>query len=188
MSAASQNTEPLRLMLDQNFPLQPSGMRFDRLDKSVRLEHFNTAFPAYARVSTPDWKMYLLAKSGGFDAVITSDVNQLDEDVEMIVLQLTKLGLITWKRGEPDTVILYGQLLAYMPQVGRELRQMPASVVTLPTASIRRPDHVNRPGDLARKRHRHDGKSYAERKSQTISVVRADLAGTADEHLLDLLG
>ncbi len=125
-------------MLDQNFPLSPAGMRFEYLDRSVTLTHFNAAFLAYARVSTADWKMYLLAKSAGFDAVVTSDHNQLDEDTEMVVLQLAKLGLITWRKGEPDTVVLYGQLLAYLPGIVRELRRQPASVFVLPSASLRR--------------------------------------------------
>ncbi len=174
-------------MLDQNFPLSPAGMRFEYLDRSVTLTHFNAAFPAYARVSTADWKMYLLAKSAGFDAVVTSDHNQLGEDTEMVVLQLAKLGLITWRKGEPDTVVLYGQLLAYLPGIVRELRRQPASVFVLPSASLRRNDHVRGPRDIARERQHRDGISYPERRAAALRVVERELQDTADAHLLSVI-
>lgn len=181
------STPPLRLLLDQNFPLAPQGLVFDRLDKTVSLEHFGAVFPQHAKVSTPDWKVYLLARSAQFDAVITSDVSQLSQDTEMVALELTKLGLITWNSGEPDVVVLYGQLLAYMPQIVKQLQVRPTTVIVLSKAYLRPRDHFKRPGDVMRERDQRDGLSWPQRRGEATTLMRRELDGTSDQGLLTQL-
>jgi len=180
-------TPALRLLLDQNFPTPPYGLRFELLDKTVTLDHFSGAYPNYARVSTPDWKVYLLAKLGKYDALVTSDYHQTNADTEMIALDVTKIGLITWKSGEDDAVVLYGQLLAYMPQIVAQLRRVPATVVRLPKARLSPREHFSRPGDILRERRKRDGLSYQERRSGALAIMRAGLSDAADAPLQALI-
>ena len=178
----------MRLLLDQNFPGPPEGLLFEVLDKTVSIQHFSVVFPAHAKVSTPDWKLYLLARREQFDAVITSDDHQLDQSTEMIALRVTGLGLVTWKSGQDDPVVLYGQLLAYMPQIVSELRVHPGVIVVLPKARLRQQEHFQTPRGVLGAMQRRDRISYPEQKSQAIRVMRASLENDGvDKDLLAML-
>jgi hypothetical protein len=180
--------EPLRLLLDQNIPASPEGLRFSMLDRSVDLAYFSAAFPEYARVSTPDWKLYLLAKAAGYDAVVTSDHHQLELDTEMVTLELTKLGLVTWKSGEDDVVVLYGQLLAYMPNIVQEFAVHPGAIIQLPKAYLKPRDHFTRPRDVLSRRDKLDGMNFPQRRAVALAVIREGLEGAPkDAYLADLL-
>jgi hypothetical protein len=181
-------TAPLQLMLDQNVPGPPQGLRFDLVDKTVTIQHFSSAFPEDAKVTTPDWKVYLLAKRDGFDGVITSDHHHLRKSTEMAALTITRLGLITWKAGQDDAVVLYGQLLAYMPQIAAELRLHKGAIFRLPTAYLRSNDHFISPRGVLGEMQQRDKVSYPERRSEALRLMRSSLENDgADASLLSLL-
>jgi hypothetical protein len=132
--------------------------------------------------------VYLLAKIAGYDALVTGDYHQTNQDIEMIALDVTRIGLITWRSGEDDSVVLYGQLLAYMPQIVPRLRQVPATVVRLPKARLNPREHFTRPGDILRARQARDRISYRERRASALAVMRAGLADDpAGAHLASIL-
>ena len=176
----------LRLLLDQNFPNAPEGMRFELLDRTVTLEHFSTAFPDHAKISTEDWKVYLLARSKGFAAVVTSDYHQLSDDTTMIAAQVARIGVITWSGGEDDPVVLYGQLLTYMPQIVKQLKAHPSTVIQLPKAHLQPHHHYRRPSDITRTRDQRDGKNYPQRRAACLEQMRRGLS-SAEAELKGLL-
>lgn len=179
-------SRPLRLLLDQNFPNPPAGIRLDVVDKTVSVEHFSHAFPEYARVSTPDWMVYLLAKSAGFDGVVTSDHSQLNQDEELISLEATGIGLVTWKGGQEDPVVMWGQLLAYMPQIVSRVSAQPNSVVLLPSPRLQQSNFTHA-GAEARSRSRTDKLSHSERKSASLALMRTELLARDEQALLEVL-
>ena len=172
-------SQPLRLLLDQNFPVTPAGMRFDMLDNTVALEPFAVAFSDHARVSTPDWKVYLLAARGGFDAVVTSDYHQLGLATEMVALDVANIGLITWRTGGPDVIVLYGQLLAYMPQIRKQLALRRESIVRLPKAHLQPSDSFTTARDVLGAMRRRDHMSYPEHRAAALADMRAGLGRDA---------
>jgi hypothetical protein len=113
---------PLRFLLDQGFPKPPSGLAIDTLDKTAYYVHVSDHLPQLTRrTSTPDWILYLAASRDGFDAFVCRDLQQFEQREEMVTLFLTGLTMITWVRAIEDPVAEWGQLLAYGPQVVREM-------------------------------------------------------------------
>jgi hypothetical protein len=178
-------TAPVRLLLDQGFPVPPPGMRIDVLDRTVSYEHFSIVARDYAKVSTPDWMVYLLAKDLGFAALVTSDHSQLEQDEELVTLALTDPSLITWKGRQEDAVVMWGQLLAFMPQILPKLG--PQMVIRLPSARLSARDHVCKVSDLARQRKVSDGISWEERKGHALRTMRHELSRRGAERLAEHL-
>jgi hypothetical protein len=126
-----------RLLLDQGFP-KPPGFAIRSVDDSIEVLHLFEFDPALSQNSTPDWVLYCVAEQAGFDALVTRDLSQTNQLVEMYVLsRLQTFTVITWKRPIEDPVREWGQLLAYLPEVKRRLAQQDhASVILLPAPSL----------------------------------------------------
>jgi len=178
-------TEPLRFLLDQQFP-QPV---FDvhSLDRTVTYEHFSQYAPRDSQVSTPDWMLHLLAADGGFDGVVTLDRSQLDEEAELIALSQAGVSVVTWKNGDEDPVVLWGQLLAYMPQVLRVMAQATPVVVTLPNPRLQLASSAMKPRDLLGAMKARDGVSFPERKQRASKIMRRELESRGRQDLLRFL-
>jgi hypothetical protein len=177
--------EGAKFLLDQNFPNAPFDAHV--LDRTVTYVHFSHHAPEFAEVSTPDWMVYLIAADGGFDGVVTSDKSQLDQDTELIGLIVSGVNLITWDGRQLDPVTLWGQLIAYMPQVLRALEPDRPSVVTLPNPRLQRKSGVESPGNIARSRKVRDKLSFDERRSRALAVMRSELEAQGREEWLPLL-
>lgn len=171
----------LRFLLDQQFPKAPFEVQ--ELDRSVAYEHLSDYVPQFSRTSTPDWMLHLIAAEGGFDGVVTIDAAQLTEETELMALALSGVSVVTWKGGEEDPVVLWGQLLAYMPQVAKELRMTSPIVVILPNPRLQRHDHIFKPGELARAMKRRDGTSFEERRARSVHLMTAELRKRDLSHL-----
>lgn len=83
---------------------------------------------------------------------------------------------------------MWGQLLAYMPQVGKAFRDKRPIVVTLPNPRLQSGQHIEKPSDLARRLKRRDQDSFPERRARSVDLMRRELAerGRMDlaKHLL----
>lgn len=177
---------PLRLLLDQQFPKAPFDVH--ALDRSVTYEHLSDYAPAFSRVSTPDWMLHLVAAGGDFDGVVTIDRSQLTEEAELVALSLAGISAITGSGGEEDVVVLWGQLLAYMPQIVKALTQTRPLVVTLPNPRLSPKTHLEKPGEMARRLKRRDNDSFPERRDRAVRMMKQELdkrgAGHLAVHLL----
>jgi hypothetical protein len=122
----SQPQPDLRLLLDQGFP-KPPGFSIRAVDQTVDVVHLSEFDPTLSETSTPDWVIYCIAAQAGFDALVTRDQAQINQLVEMYVLsRLRRFTVITWKKPIEDPIREWGQLLAYLPEVKKRLRQDPA--------------------------------------------------------------
>lgn len=125
-------------------------------------------------MSTPDWLLCLLARSADFDGVVTLDRSQLTQSTEAVALALTKINVVMWANGDEDPVVLWGQLLAYMPQVcGRLLAGKPR-VFTIPNPRLG-PKHVILPNELHGTLERRDGIRFTQRRRDAERFMRAEL-------------
>ncbi len=114
-----------RLLLDQGFP-KPPGFRVEEIDRSIEVVHFGDSYRDLARARTPDWLIYAHAARDGFDALVTRDKAQVDQALEMWVLsRLVGFSVVTWRRRIDDPIQEWGQLLAYLPEVKKQLAQRP---------------------------------------------------------------
>ena len=166
-------TEPLRFLLDQQFP--PARFDIHALDRSVEYVHLSEHAKRYSTNSTPDWMIHLIAAEGGFDAVVTLDRAQLDGEAELVALASSRISVITWKAGDEDPVVLWGQLLAYMPQIVRMLQTTRPAVITLPNPRLQLKSNVACPEDLVRAMQERDKVSYPERRSRAVAMMTAEL-------------
>jgi len=165
--------EPTRFLLDQNFP-KPPGFDPHVLDRTVTYEHFSDRWPQHAKVSTPDWLLCLLARSDDFDGVVTLDRSQLTQSTEAVALALTKINVVTWSKGDEDPVVLWGQLLAYMPQVCARPQAGKPRVFTIPNPRLG-PKHVVLPNELHATLERRDGIRFTQRRREADRLMRIEL-------------
>lgn len=174
-----------RWLLDNDFP-KPVFANLAELDGATDFVHFADAFPADARSSTPDWMIYLLAEAAGFVGVVTRDRRQLEDEDSMVVLSSLTVSVVTWRRGVDDPATLWGQLVAYMPQVRSILERAGPGVVVLPSPTLP-PRALVKASDLGTARQRYDQLSWPERKSRSTSAVRQELRRRRREDLGRLL-
>jgi hypothetical protein len=112
-----------RLLLDQGFP-KPRGFAVQAVDRTVEVVHLHDLDPQLSMQSTPDWMLYCIAVQAGFDALVARDRRQLDEVLEMYVLsRLRSFAVITWRKAIEDPIREWGQLLAYLPEIKKFLKQ-----------------------------------------------------------------
>ena len=145
VASTSQNTpQPeFRLLLDQGFPKPP---RFDvhELDQTVEVVHLSDFARELAEQSTPDWAVYCFAAEAGFDAIVARDRGQMDQVAEMWVLtRLSGFSLITWRKGTDDPVREWGQLLAYLPEIKKVMRQGKPRAILLPSPTLQRSNLIS---------------------------------------------
>ncbi len=181
-----QHDRVVRFLLDQNFPADP--IRTHRLDKRVEYVPLRVFAPDFAKVSTPDWMLYIAAAVGGFDGLVTGDKSQLSQDTELIALTLTRVTLVTWSHGDDDNVTRWSQLLAYMPQILKRMEPGKGIVVSIPSPRLNAASSaVELPSDLARARAGRDKLSYPERRARELAVMRPYLAERGRDDLLHWL-
>ena len=165
-------SEPeFRLLLDQGFPKPP---KFDLriLDKTIEIEHLSGFDPLLSEHSTPDWFIYVRAAEAGFDAMVTRDESQTSELAEMWVLtRLHGFSVITWKRGIDDPIREWGQLLAYLPEIKKKLREKKPKVIRLPAPSLSK-DNLHLPNKTL--------SQWA--KERKVSVREAGIAALDEIH------
>lgn len=175
------STAGLRFLLDQQFPKAPFDIH--ALDRSVTYEHLVDYAPEFSSTSTPDWMLHLIAADGGFDGIVTIDAAQLDEETELMALNLSGQSVVTWRGGEEDVVVLWGQLLAYMPQIAKALAETSPLVIMLPNPRLNPRQHLQKPGEMARAMKRHDGVSFPERRARSVALMQRELRKRGVEHL-----
>jgi hypothetical protein len=179
-------TEPLRFLLDQQFP-QPV---FDvhTLDRTVTYEHFATHAPAFSNTSTPDWMLHLIAAEGGFNGVVTLDRSQLAEETELVALALAGISVVTWQKGDEDPIVLWGQLVSYMPQVLKILAQVRPVVVTLPNPRLQLRRSAMSPRDMLGAMKQRDGVDFPQRCRRAVQTMERELNTRGQQRLRRHLG
>lgn len=127
--------DPLRFLLDQNFP-EVGLLDPHQVDKSVEYIHIRTWNPALI-VNTPDWLIYFEAELAGFTGLVTKDWRQSVQTEEAFALTQTKLAIITWRDPPSDPIVEWAMLIAYMPEIKKVLagRQVPP-VIFLPSPRL----------------------------------------------------
>lgn len=150
----------MRLLLDEGFP-SPPGFELATVDATVEATTLQSFDPDLAGSSTPDWYLYLRAHEAGFDALVTRDWHQSEQVEEMWALSHTQLSIVTWRRGVNDPVRLWGQMLAYLPEIRRMIREHGPSIVLLPAVQL--------------------SKSNLEKASGRLGIVANDLGISTQE-------
>jgi hypothetical protein len=176
---------PLRFLLDQQFP--PPRFDIHALDRSVVWVHLSEHARKYSQTSTPDWMLHLIAADGGFDGVVTLDDSQLDEEAELVALAASRVSVITWSGGDEDPIVLWGQLLAYMPQIVKTLDTVRPVVITLPNPRLQPKQHVVRPEELVRAMTAKDKVSYPERRARAVAMMTKELQKRGENPLIEHL-
>ena len=125
----------MRLLLDEGFP-SPPGFDIRAVDNSVEVVALRDFDRGLIGKGTPDWYLYLRAEQGGFDALVTQDSDQLKQAEELWAIATTRLTLITWRKPDADPIRQWGQLLAYLPEVRRLIKQHGPSLVLLPAPRL----------------------------------------------------
>lgn len=162
----------LRLLLDQNFP--PPVVNVEDLDHTIEYVHLSRWRPEFANVSTPDWLIHLAADADGFDGLISSDYNQLDQDEEVVALACTTLSVVTWSAGVNNPVTQWGSLLAYMPQIRAHIEREGPTVFTLPVPRLRADHHAPTAG-ISRRYTSTLGMHANELRSQVLPDMKDEL-------------
>lgn len=169
----------LRLLLDQGFP-NPPGFVVKTIDHTVDVLSLHTFDRTLAENSTPDWLLYCVAASAGFDALVTRDRSQLDQLVEMYVLsRLSSFTIITWKKPIEDPVREWGQLLAYLPEVKKHLQprsgvSIRPEVILLPAPTITDQNLVRAADGVGTYARKH-GVSHRQANDNALDEIRAGL-------------
>jgi hypothetical protein len=151
-------------------------MRIEVLDRSVEYGHFSAVEPDFARVRTPDWLVYLLTRENGFNALVTADHSQLEQEEELIALSLSGVNLVTWKGQQEDPVVQWGQLLAYMPQILPHLLRGKQTIIRLPNPRLKVREHVFTAADFLAPIKIRDKVSYPERRAAALEIMHDELA------------
>lgn len=124
---------------------------------------------------TPDWYLYLRADEAGFDALVTGDLRQSGQAEEMWALTRTRLSIVTWKEPEEDTVVAWGQMFAYLPEIRRMIDHHGGSIVYLPHARLAKRQLGKASGELGAIASQ-EGRSGAEVRREAEQSVREGLA------------
>lgn len=173
-----------RWLLDQNFP-KP---RFDadQLDATVEYVHLHDHNPLFSRASTPDWLLHLDAEHNGFEGVVTTDPSQLDQDEEAVALTATRLSLVTWTSRINDPVVLWGSLIAFMPEVLRRIDRHGPSLIRLPPPRIAA-DRVEKTAGIGGRVASDRRTSLPELRAEVLPDMHAELADRGLDHLREYL-
>lgn len=160
-------------MLDEGFP-SPS---FDPtvLDPALEVVALRDFDQSLVGQGTPDWYLFLRADEAGFHALVTGDLRQSGQAEEMWALTRTRLSVVTWRQPEYDSVVAWGQIMAYLPEIRRMISEHGHSIVFLPRARLtmkqlgKASDHL---GVIASE----EGRSIADLRRQAEQAVREGLA------------
>lgn len=160
-------------MLDEGFP--SPGFDPTILDPALEVVALREFDKSLVGKGTPDWYLYLRADEAGFDALVTGDLSQSGQAEEMWALTRTRLSVVTWREPEDDPVVAWAQVIAYLPEIRRMIREHGDSVVYLPRTRLttkqlgKASDHL---GVIASE----EGRSVADVRRQAEQAVRDALA------------
>ena len=189
MASSSPNLSPpdFRLLLDQGFP-KPPGFSVRAVDQTVEVVHLHDFDANLSARSTPDWTLYCVAAEAGFDALVARDRSQLDQLVEMYVLsRLPGFTVITWRKAIEDPIREWGQLLAYLPEVKKHLRQGPPKAILLPAPTLTA-QNLHSPADTLGVEARRRGISQNQAREEARAEIRDGLEIAGDDpHRFDQL-
>lgn len=165
--------ETFRLLLDEGFP-SPS---FDPavLDPALEVVALRDFDKSLVGKGTPDWYLYLRADEADFDALVTGDLHQSGQAEEMWALTRTRLSVVTWRQPEYDSVVAWGQVIAYLPEIRRMIREHGDSIVYLPRARLTMKQFGKASGHLGVIASE-EGRSVADVLRQAEQAVREGLA------------
>ena len=176
----SQLPPEIRLLLDQGFP-KPPGFNMTALDNTVEVIHLYDFDRSLSENSTPDWMVYCIAAEAGFNGLVARDRSQLDQLAEMFVLsRLPKFSVITWRKAIEDPVREWGQLLAYLPEVKRRLREKGPRAILLPSPTLQS-DNIYNPVDTLGSEAQARRLSAAQVRREAITEVRDYLEMTGED-------
>lgn len=113
--------EPLRFLLDQNFPEIDAVLDPHSVDRSVRFHHIRQWRPDLIEADTPDWLIYFEAELAGFTGLVTKDWHQSVQEEEAFAITHTKLSVVTWREPPDDPVVEWAMVIAYMPEIKKIL-------------------------------------------------------------------
>ena len=144
--------------------------------------------------STPDWMLYWTAHHNDFDALVTRDLAQRTQLVEMYVLsKLRGFSIITWKRPIEDPITEWGQLIAYLPEIRKRLehddsRGRSGTVILLPKPTLGT-DNVLDAKDIFGKLANDQGISYREARDLAMTELEdvIEASGSNRDDFDDLL-
>ncbi len=163
----------MRLLLDENFPNLP-GFLQALGSATTGIESLYDFAPDLTDTGTPDWYLYLRAAEAGFDALVTRDKSQAEQPEEMWVLSQTGISVVTWRRPVNDPILLWGQLVAYLPEVHRLLQAYKSSILFLPVPRLNR-DNLKDPASTLGIRAKQQGVSNQQIRDQARKTVIAEL-------------
>jgi hypothetical protein len=183
----SQQLPEFRLLLDQGFP-KPPGFAVRAVDRTVEVVHLHDYDASLSDNSTPDWMLYCVAAEAGFDALVARDRSQLDQLAEMFVLsRLTGFAVITWRRPIEDPIREWGQLLAYLPEVKKYLKEGPCRAILLPAPTLSS-QNLHNPVDTIGMEAQHRGISNTQARRLAQAEIHEGLELSGDDpHRFDQL-
>jgi hypothetical protein len=169
-----------RLLLDQGFP-KPRGFAVQAVDRTVEVVHLHDLDPQLSMQSTPDWMLYCIAVQAGFDALVARDRRQLDEVLEMYVLsRLRSFAVITWRKAIEDPIREWGQLLAYLPEIKKFLKQPGARAILLPAPTLQS-QNVHDPMDTLGAEAAQRGLSLQQIRTEALAEIHDSLQTRGDD-------
>lgn len=180
-SSSPRHSQPeFRLLLDQGFP-KPKEFAERALDATVEVVHPYDFDRRLSQARTPNWVIYCVAAQAGFDGLVARDRSQLEQLVEMFTLsRLVGFTVITWRRAIEDPVREWGQLLAYLPEVKKRMREVRPRAILLPEPKLTAEnlyDPMTTLGELARRR----GISVDQARREALREMRDWLEMTGDD-------
>ncbi len=164
----------MRLLLDEGFP-SPPGFRPASVDATVEVVSLREFDSTLAGSFTPDWYLYLRANEAGFGALVTQDWHQSEQIEELWTLSRTDLSVVTWRRPTGDPVREWGQLLAYLPEIRRMIREHGPSILFLPSPRLDR-KNIQKATSMLGQLASNFGISNREVREQAQRIVHDELA------------
>lgn len=162
-----------RFLLDQGFPKPPFDVT--QWDKNVAFVHLSDHDRTLSNTSTPDWMVVLAADTGGFTGLITRDRSELNEPETLIALEATDISIVTWTKGTGDTVLEWGMLLAYMPQILKRIEQHDHQIFSLPSPRLGK-DNVQKKADASSRVARNLKVPYRTMRKDATDLMKRQLA------------
>jgi hypothetical protein len=107
-------------------------------------------------------------------------------DEEVVALDQTRLSVITWTRGVDNPIVLWGSLLAYMPQIRHAIEQRGPVIVTLPAPRLPS-DHVEGMPGISQRHARAQRITGQQLRSQVVPDMVEELEARALPSLIELL-
>ena len=169
----------MRLLLDENFPNLP-GFFHSLGSTMTEIVSLHDLDPSLTATGTPDWYLYLRASEEEFDALVTRDKSQAEQPEEMWALSRTKISVVTWRKPIDDPVRLWGQLLAYLPDIRQVLKEHTPSIVLLPATRLST-DSLKKPSATLGIQAKQQGISNQEIRSKAQKLIMAELRRRGEE-------